>query len=268
MLAATALFIALALLQSLVFPASSDYLRQASLGIRPLQNLHFYAGSIAALWDAGIGTQPRLLLAGVVTVFALLGFWKQCSNELDLPTFFSLGYGAFLIFWPLAQAIYLLPIVPVYFYFFALSLQEIRDFAARRWRLPNLEIANAVLVLLLFVYVIKYAKSHSGPDPNAFDSPAAMQVYAFFRNSTPAGTIVISSTPRAVALYTDRNGAVFPQSPDAAELSKFIPLIGASYLLLSRTDSNQLAALCRSLSAPVPVFSNSGYTVYKTRINR
>ncbi len=209
-----------------------------------------------------------MVAAGVFALLAMLQSWLVSSNSdyLRLAVWdpLSIGYGLFLIFWPMHQGRYLLPLLPVYLYLVARGLFSVRDFISRRWPTIGTVAAGAVAGILLLTYAGKYRTSDFGPNPDAWDSAAAMQLYDFVRDATPQNAIFIAGGPRALALYTGRRAARFPeQHMDRETLSEYIDKVGATYLVASRIDSDQWAILCRSLGGTGPVFSNPSYTVYK-----
>ena len=262
---AAGVFALSAMLQSWLVSSNSDYLRLAVWDPRAAaRNLHFYVGTTSYLWDAGVGTSPRIVVFALATCLFLVGAWKGIREPLDLATFFSIGYGLFLIFWPMHQGRYLLPLLPVYLYLVARGLFSVRDFISRRWPTIGTVAAGAVAGILLLTYAGKYRTSDFGPNPDAWDSAAAMQLYDFVRDATPQNAIFIAGGPRALALYTGRRAARFPeQHMDRETLSAYMDKVGATYLVASRIDSDQWAILCRSLGGTGPVFSNPSYTVYK-----
>jgi len=264
---AAGVFAALAGLQSWFVSSSSDYLRMAIWDPHAAaRNLRFYVGTTAYLWDAGAGASPRLVIFGIATGLFLVGAYRSVREPLELATLFSLGYGLFLIFWPQHQAHYILPILPVYMYLVVRGLFAVWDSIGRRWATARTVAAGAAAGILLLTYAGKYRTFHFGPNPDAWDSAAAVQLYEFVRDATPRNAVFIAGGPRALALYTGRRSARFPDGIDRESresLTKYAAKVGATYLVASRLDSNQWVIWCKSLGATEPVFSNSSYTVYR-----
>jgi hypothetical protein len=260
---AAGVFTALAVLQSWFVSSTSDYLRMAVWEPRAIaRNLHFYIGTMANLWDAGAGRSLRLAVFVIATCVFLIGAWRVLREPLDLATLFSAGYGLFLIFWPMQQAHYLLPVVPVYLYLVVRGLFSVRDFINRRWPTGGTLAAAALACILLLTYVGKYRTSDFGPDQSAWDGAPSQQLYGFVREATPQDAVFIAGGARALALYTGRRAARFPEHMDQEALTKYIAKVGATYLIASRIDSDQWIILCRSVGIQT-VFSNPSYTVYK-----
>jgi hypothetical protein len=263
---AVAVFAVFAGLQSRLVSINSDYLRIATLKeSSPIENLRFYAGVTSYLWDGGIGGAfPRLLIFTIATSLSLVGAFRQSLKSLDLATFFSIGYGLFLIFWPHQQARYLLPIIPVYFCYLVRGLQAAGTFlASRSQTAATIGVAGLTGVLLL-AYVAKYATSYFGPSSDAWDSASARQLYALVQAETPKDALIIASAPRALALYTARQTAQFPESLDNEKLTRYIAKLGATHLLVSRAGATQWARLCGAACASEPVFASPNYVLYKT----
>jgi hypothetical protein len=261
---AAVVFATLAGLQSWFVSTSSDYLRIAFWDPHAAaRNLHFYIGTASYLWDAGAGTSPRLVIFAIATGLFLVGAYRSVREPLDLASFFCLGYGLFLIFWPFHQGRYLLPILPVYMYLVVRGLFSVRDLISRRWPTARIVAAGALAAILLLTYAGKYRTFDFAPNPDAWDSAAALQLYEFVRDVTPQNAIFIAGGARALALYTGRRSTRFPDGIDRESLTKYVAKVGATYLVASRMDSNQWLILCKSQSATEPVFSNSSYTVYR-----
>ena len=265
---AVIVFAVFAGLQSRLVSINSDYLRIATLKeSSPLQNLHFYAGVTTYLWDSGIGGAfPRFLVFAIATSLSLVGALRQNLKSLDLTTFFSIGYGLFLIFWPHQQARYLLPLLPVYFYFLVCGLQATHAFLASRSQAAATVAVVGLTVVLLMAYVAKYATSYFGPSSDAWDSASATHLYSLVQAETPKDAIIIASAPRALALYTARQTARFPEPLDSANLTRYIAKLGATHLLVSRAGAMQWARLCGAACVSEPVFACPDYVLYKTTL--
>jgi hypothetical protein len=252
-------------LQSRLVSINSDYIRTSILiESTPLQNLRFYAGAMSHLWDAGIGAFPRFAIFAIATSLSLVGAFRQSFRSLDLPTFFCLGYGLFLVCWPHQQARYLLPVIPVYLYYLVRGLNAASELAARRSQTAGTLTVALLTGFLLVAYAGKYTASGFTTSLYAWDNTSQRQLYALVRTSTPVDAVIIASAPRALALYTERQTAQFPEQLDTENFVKYITKIGATYVLMSRTDVRHLASL--SAYTPEAGFSNPNYILYKTTV--
>ena len=262
---AVAIFGVFAALQSRLVSINSDYIRIVNLiESTPQQNLHFYLGVISHLWDAGIGAFPRFAIFAIATSLCVVGAFRQSLKSVDLPTFFCLGYGLFLVCWPHQQARYILPLMPVYLYYLVRGLNAASEFAAQRSQTAGTLTVALLTGVMLVAYAGKYTASAFTTGLYAWDSASQRQLYALVRTSTPVDAVIIASAPRALALYTERQTAQFPEQLDRENFLKFITKVGATYVLLSRTDVRHLASL--SACIPEPVFSNPNYILYKTTL--
>jgi hypothetical protein len=264
---AVATFAVFAGLQSRYVSVSSDYLRIATLGEKsPLQNLHFYAGVTSYLWDAGTGAFSRLVFFAIATSLFVVGALRQSYKSLDLTTLFSIGYGLFLIFWPYHQVRYLLPLIPVYLYHLVRGLEAVYEVLARRSQAAATIMVAAVIGILLMAYVRKYTAMDFGPSPDAWDSASARERYTLVQDSTPSDAVIIAGAPRALALYTQRQTAQFPEHLDTGRLTRYITKVGATHLLVPRADGERWVSLCGTACTSEPVFSSPGYILYKTTL--
>jgi hypothetical protein len=264
---AIAVFACLAGLQAALLSINSDYLRIATFtGHSPVENLRFYAGVASLFWDAGIGRLARLMVFAVATCLCLVGGWQQ-RKSWDLPMVFSCGYAMFLIFCPYHQARYLLPLVPIYFYYLVLGLGWLNNLVVRR--LPRTATVTALVLVAPFVmtYIGNYLTPRFGPTPDAWDGAAARQLYALVERSTPKDAVIIASAPRALALYTLRRSAQFPERVNAQSLARYVAEIRATHLLVPRVTADQWASLCGSACVPEPISSNADYVLYKTTLS-
>ena len=261
---AAGIFAVFAGLQSRFASTNSDYLRIATLGGQsPLNNLHFYAGVTSYFWDAGNGAFFRLLVFGIATSLSLIGALRNHQKLLDVTTFFLLGYGLFLIFWPYHQARYLLPLIPVYLYYLVRGLRAASEFVARRSQTAATMTVALVVGVLLVAYFGRYESLDFGPSLDAWDSASARQLYDVIQASTPEDAVIIASAPRALALYTERQTAQFPEHLDAENLTRFIAKVRATHLLVSGMDASRWASLCASACKSEPVFLRPNFMLYK-----
>jgi hypothetical protein len=255
-------------IQSVFLSINSDYLRIAMFkGHSPLENLHFYAGVASYWWDAGIGRVPRLLIFGIATALCLVGVWRQSYKTWDLPTVFGIGYATFLIFSPYHQARYLIPLLPIYFYYLVRGMYAASHLMARGSRRWATAIALGFAVIFLATYIRKDLTYDLGPSPDAWDSETYRQLYASIDNFTPENAVIIAGAPRALALYADRTTAQFPEHLDAQHLTRYIAEVRATHLLVPRATANQWLSLCGTACAIDPVFSNANYVLYKTTLS-
>jgi hypothetical protein len=81
--------------------------------------------------------------------------------------------------------------------------------------------------------------------------------------STPKDAVIIASAPRALALYTERQTAQFPEQLDAENLTRFIGKVRATHLLASGMDASRWASLCASACRSEPVFLRPNFMLYK-----
>jgi len=262
---AVAIFAAFAGLQSRLVSVNSDYLRIVNLiETTRTQNIHFYLGVMTHFWDAGIGAFPRFAIFAIATSLCVVGAFRQSLKSVDLPTFFCLGYGLFLVFWPHQQARYILPLIPVYLYYLVRGLDAASEFATQRSRTAGTLTFALLTGVMVLAYAGKYTASGFTTSLYAWDNAAQRQLYALVRTSTPVDAVIIASAPRALALYTERQTAQFPEQLDTENFVKYITKIGATYVLISRTDVRHLASL--SAYIPEAVFSNPNYILYKTTV--
>ena len=261
---ASVVFVVLASVQSRFVSSDSDYFRMAFLDLRaPIRNLHFYVGTAYYIWDAGTGSSTRIVIFAIATCLFLIGAWRVSCEQLDIASLFFIGYGLFLIFWPMQQGHYLLPLLPVYMYFILRGLYVVRELLSRRWSSAGRIIATSLAFILLFAYFGKYRTSNFAHSSEGFDDSPSMQFYDFIRNTTPQNAVFVAGAPRALALYTGRYAARFPEHMDKENLIKYVNNVNATYLVASPVDNPQWLSLCKSISRAEPIFSNHSYVILK-----
>jgi len=227
------------------------------------QNLHFYVGTVALLWDAGAGRLTRMILFSIATCFFLIGAWKTVRERLEITTLFCLGYGLFIIALPFQSARYLLPLLPEYMYLVLRGSGEVRACIARRSPAAAKVVAGALVSAVFSAYAGQLRASRFAPRPYTWDGLASNQLYDFARAAMPKDAVFIAGGARALALYSGRRAARYPDNLDRSFVTKYIRDVGATYLVESRTDRGAWRLLCHSMSGMHPVFSNSDYTVYR-----
>jgi hypothetical protein len=357
---ATTVFAVCAAVQSRFFSIPSEYFRMIETREEsPLQNLHFYAGTVARLWDPGLGQFPRMAFFAAGLCLFLIGMWSHFLGDRSLPavtdfrsgflggrsfssdikatstsgvstpvsapvsttkappsnlfvrarfqpcrtghetisalaaegstdvsctlsrgrplnlvTLFAVGYGAVLIWLPVQQARYLLPVVPVYFFFVVCGLGVVYRLIAARRKAAAQIVTAAIVATLFLAYIGDYFHTGLAPglEVQVWDDADSRQLYDFVRDSTPQGAVFVASAPRAFALFTGRSAAHFPahlaaaaaaRAADEQRLTQFASQINATYLLWSIRDTPQLEILCQSITAAPPIFSNPEYRLYK-----
>ena len=261
---ASVVFIVLASVQSRFVSSDSDYLRGAFLDVRtPLRNLHFYVGTASLIWDAGIGSSTRIVIFAIATCLFFVGAWRAGREPLDIASVFFVGYALFLVFWPIHQARYLLPLLPVHMYFILRGLYAVRELISRSWSSAGRIVTISLACILLFAYFGKYRTSNFEHRSEGFDDSPSMQFYDFIRNATPQNAVFVAGAPRAIALYAGRQAARFPDRMDKENLIKYVNKVNATYLVASPVDNPQWLSLCKSISRAEPIFSNQSYIILK-----
>ncbi len=216
-----------------------------------------YAMALQDLWS---GVLPpiadKLLLVPVVGV-ALVGF-RECLRQPTLLEVFTPAYVAVICLWPSFQDTrFLLPVVP------AMALYAGAGFVALKRRSPGVQTAAISLVVVLgVVYALDLAAREPGPVRGGPDTPAARACFAFIREQTPPGAVLLFRKPRAMALYTGRHVSAFPLEP--ARLWSYAQEIGAGFLVTGPVDRDWLRVLVTQASNHLTlIYRNEAFGVYR-----
>jgi hypothetical protein len=95
--------------------------------------------------------------------------------------------------------------------FFPFLLYYGFDFVSRipiRW--VRISVITGMIVILILHINRYYVENFRRDIPGGIQEPGAQAMFSYIRDNTPADAVIIAEKPRAVSLYTDRPGTVYP----------------------------------------------------------
>ena len=175
-----------------------------------------------------------------------------------------------VIAWPSFQGIrFLIPLIPFYFYYGLLGIQEMDAAVERRWGRKHLVLAT-LLAGVGVSYAGRYSTLSFGPLAEGISKRESVQLFEFVRDSTAPTDVLVFSRPRALALFTGRRVSGGYRPGDPCELWRYLREIGASYLVTGpepevwNTDAVYLRQFVSRFGRTFrPVMTNRDFGVYR-----
>jgi hypothetical protein len=264
-LVAVGLFIALALVQSVVMGSTWSYIDQLHPSWGSVwRNMRLYPSALDLLWrhHQHVDSVARAM-AWVIAALAAVGFLARLPRRgLDPIALFPLLYPIPLVAWPAYAGIrYLIPWVPFYLFFALAGLRWLGQRLAGR---PGSLVALGVMTaIVLTAYVGMYRREDFEPFPLGATSLPAEQLYGFVRTHTMPTDVFIMSKPKAFALFAGRRTSALQRGASPLKSWTYIQHIGATYIVEGPVEYVQTERLVASYSSRVsPVFANELFTVY------
>ena len=258
-----AVFGFLALLQGWLLQSPTDYLTNYSF--RPGALRSQVAADVTFVSDLvtpalrGTAAFVVFCIASVLTLLGVIRSWKQGHH---LPLIVAVIYLGSKLLWPFTEAgRYLIPVLPLYFFFLVSGLHWLAQIAGR-WR-PAVGLVAASVAAAMYV---QEHRNYPAPDPAyRIETPEAQTLFQFFRRSTPPDAIAIFKKPRALALFTGRRAGVYTTT-EKEDPWRFIDRIGATHFASVRAsimDSSYIAWLARTRPQSVSeIYRNPRFIVY------
>ena len=237
---ATVLFLLLAGGTWLLIPGTSGYWDQVSLDPAVwVAHTVQYTRQLAALWRNPLSKPLGGVVAGAVSLLALIGYWKQCRRRLSVREIFPLLYGTAVVFWPSYQGFRMLnPVVPLWLFYAWLGWKEM----AHRWggirlgrriHLPG-AIGAGLAGAIILCYASTLVSRPTGPLPEGIRRPASQELFRAVQQKTQPEDVLIFIKPRALALLTGRRCAVYHPTQTDEELWSYFRQIQARFLVVVR----------------------------------
>jgi hypothetical protein len=192
-------------------------------------NTVYYGKTLSYVWANGFSKQVQIVFALLFTALAGWGFAKSLWRDRGVKEFYLLGYVAVLLAWNSEIGLRgLLPILPLYLFY---GMREwIRLFEAAR--LPVRLIAvGGVVGLAALSYAGEIAHERSLPAaPNIADA-SATEMFAFVREHTSPGDVLVFPKPRTLSLFTERRAAGLSPEQSAEQSLAFLRAIHATVVI-------------------------------------
>lgn len=190
-------------------------------------------------------TNLSLAITLAVLLIGLVGYIACLRRRLTVREIFCAIYLLGLMPWMATNARYLMPAIPLLFFYLVVGLATL----ARRPRL------SAALLGILFAICastytgryIRYAHTDLGQELRAANSQPAGALYDYIRRHTERDAVFVFSRPRVLALFTRRASVTYrdamnPMPPDP-QMFELMNQTQASYLLdAGLADHEQVAA--------------------------
>ena len=227
-----------------------------------LHKLRAFPYSLIVLWDNGRSKTIQQVLFVIFNVLAIIGYVRKVRTRLDVQDVFAVIYPLALLFLQARASIrYLIPVIPLYFFYGMLSLEALASSRAR-WR--RLAFGGLALTMAL-TCIAKYSTSNLGSLPESVTGPEATALFAWARASTRENDIFVFRKPRALMLFAERRAAC-PRSNSPRHFVGFAKRMGARYVIVNRERSGQKrlrAFLARRPESFVRVYANDKFEVYR-----
>jgi len=227
-----------------------------------LDNALFYLRSPAALWTGAPGAVRYLLFA--ITGIVVAAHWiRRMLTRPTVVEFQDLVIGCTVIVMTAgADARYLIPFFAMYFVYFLEGIEALRGrFRTSSW----LPVAACGLLAVGVVFNLRGIDKH--PYQEDVEQPQFMELRDFLRREVDPQALVISRSPRVLALYTDRRSAWYPETSDDGVFNAYLDRVGAGYVLvhIPQVEDQQWLEphIDHDPADYSAVFRNAGFVLYR-----
>ena len=234
----------------------------ASLVGQVLPFARFYIGCLDRLWSNSHSATLRVMVFAFTVVLMLVGIGIRHWRNVRVHDVFVLFYLPILISWE--QARYLIPVIPVYFFYLILGVKWLSRRAPRPY---GMAIASGLAVLVVLLYAVEYRALDLHHLPFGTASPETQQMFAFIEAHATPNDVVEFFAPRTMALYTQRKSSVYPHvpAPTQAAMQAYFCQLRVRYVVTSpwfqdRVLSDFIAANRGQWLVPL---SNTRFDVYQ-----
>ena len=217
-------------------------------------------------WSNGVS---RKVKQAFFLLFALpvgLGYGVRLVRRGSPVELFAACYVAALLPWSFSWSRYLLPVLPLYFFYLFAGLAWLEAWLGGRVRRPRGALLGFALVALGGSYAAEYATLDLRPVESPVESAAAREAFAAVERITRPGDVLVTGRPRMLTLFVDR-GLVAPHRARDAALLDYFASVSADYVLTGPHDverSAQLEALVeRRPDAFELAFANGPFRLYR-----
>ena len=221
-----------------------------------------YGESLKEFWS--VSYSPGLIVAGIFSLLALTGYVRRLWRRISVPEIYTAGYIAVILLFSGFQGMrYLLPVIPLYLYYAFIGLQLLGEQIGRR-------IVVALLLVIMAgvgsIYLHDYREQDFKTIENGISSPDAVAMFDYIRKETLPGDLIIFRKPRVMALFTDRQSAIYPARYNPPLLLEFMEVVAADYVVAGHfdTDLDTLVPVIDQYPERFsPAFRQGEFTVYR-----
>ena len=209
-----------------------------------------------------LNTNLNELVFWIFHVTAAAGFYKKVSNKFSPVDLFVVFYMLLIFVFPGYQGTrYLIPIIPLFFYYSMYCLQGMKV----KW--VSRSLIGVSLICLTFIYIDDHNRMSRHEIPFGVQSNEANETFQFIRKNSPEDAVVMCTKPRAFCLFTDRNGVVFPDAEFKDQMLNLIKRENVFYVVTGRFD--YYGYIKEEINANPEMFqqmlSNDLYTIYQVK---
>ena len=212
--------------------------------------------------DHGMRTALVTLMESAGLVFCCIGFLVSVTKRLCFDDLFFVFVCAMVLYYPIHDARYFFPVMPVVFYYCYVALARI---------VPMVTTVRPryVALLLTFIYLfagMKYLKATTLPPagyvPEAKDQQAFNYIIAHVNDSD----IIVCSRPRLVTLYTNKRCMIHAWQYPLDVNKKVFDSLHVRYLLLNGIVDDYYRTYMHQYEHPVDSVNIApGYVLYTLR---
>ena len=253
------------LTSSLIFPNGQGAYFNQLMGFTFEKLLSVNLPSSFYLGAQFLGIQPNtvwMYVYYVLLIFFLVGIWIRRNTDMPIIFFFTLYFGAMLV-WPEWQGVrFIFPALPIFVYFIFQGINAVVITLPEQARLVSvwgLSLLWVVLVgMLAFTSGTRaYSNLQSKREVNGPFETYSDEVFKYVRDEISSDSVIIFFKPRAMRLFTDRDSIMVLECEN---------LLKGDYFVQHRNWENSqiLPSEIDACNLPLKtVFENRKYIVYK-----
>lgn len=188
-----------------------------------------YVRVVDALWSNGYSRLLQHTLFLTSAPFVIAGFGRRLWHRFSVFEVFSLLYLAALLPWTFVHARYLVPLIPLYYFYLFKGIAWLHEAS----RLSLRAVAAACALIALGTGAARYTALPAEPArPVVYTTPDAEALYERVRHYTEAGDVIASEFPRQIAFFTNRSVTIPPYDDRGNQVLAYLRKVGAKYVIV------------------------------------
>jgi preprotein translocase subunit Sss1 len=248
----------------------SDYLAFYYTGnflVHVPANLEQYVETLRFTYTPAIGGFRfiALITGAAFLTLSILGFIRKILTHMEVYDWFFIIYLFILLVFPNNFSAYrlLIPLGFILLYYAALGFKSIRLPSVFMGK--NLVILFGTVILVLFIPGIIQVFQARNTVLEGPQEQRAAHAFRYISGNIPDSSLVVFFKPRALALYTGKQGMVDPFSNDLTAIYTQVHNAGADYILIhNELTSESMKRFVRIMKSRVElVWKNRRYQLYK-----
>lgn len=257
------IFILLTLVQQWFWPYTSNYFDQLILSPKYMihvifKNMQLYTESLRGIWDNGYSRFITSLIFIFISSFSLFGYLKSFKSKITNYMIFPIIYLVLLLLWPPNEGTrFLIPIIPLYIFFFFIGLDRI-GFRKINKKQPQNGYFYGFMILLFFIYGAKYSKLNFNVIKEGPYQKEALELYEFISENSVKDDVFIFRSPRILTLFTGRYASCYHLPSSDRDLWDYMTQIKASYIIIGEKDGDFIKSFIRKYTNNFKKLFNNG----------